>query len=311
VKREVTNVAASVRNRLLDRARTTQTEFGVILRRYFFERFLYRLGRSPAGTRFVLKGAMLLQLWSDHPYRATADLDLLRRGGADDESIRRDIEMILQQPVEPSDGVVFDRSSLVMEPIRTDEEYGGRRIHIVAALEQARERLQVDIGIGDAVWPPPRKLNYPTLLGTTAPSVLAYARETVIAEKLETMIVLGPRNSRIKDFFDIHFLASTFPFEGQILTEAICRTFGRRETPIPEMLPVGLTDEYWDAPVRETQIRAFARRARIHADRSNAKAMLPLLTAFLAPPLEHIRRGERFDRIWPPAGPWQSAARDA
>ena len=101
----------------------------------------------------------------------------------------------------------------------------------------ARLVLQIDMGAGDSVWPAPQSCNYPTLLEFPAPRVLAYPREAVIAEKLEAMVVLGDRNSRIKDFFDLHFLASQFEVDRATLTEAIRRTFERRRTPIPSEPP--------------------------------------------------------------------------
>jgi hypothetical protein len=304
VTRVVRNAGASVRERLLNHARESQQEFGVVLRRYFMERFLYRLGESASVNRFVLKGAMLLQLWADQPYRATGDLDLLRRGDADDEALIADLRELLALPVEPDDGVVFDVASLTIEPIRRENAYGGRRVHFVASLARARERLQVDLGIGDAIWPRPRKLEYPTLLDSAPPSILTYPRETVIAEKLQAMVVLGPRNSRIRDFYDVHYLASTFSFEGEVISEAVRRTFARRRTPVPSTLPVGLTTEYWDESGREAQIRAFGRRAKLDTDVLQAKSMLPRLESFLWPLLQHLAADEKFVAHWPIGGPW-------
>ncbi len=84
------------------------------------------------------------------------------------------------------------------------------------------------------------------MLEFAAPSVLTYSRMAVVSEKFEAMVVLSARNSRIKDFFDIHHLATHFAFDGAELAEAIRRTFTRRKTPIPDGIPVGLTDEYWE-----------------------------------------------------------------
>lgn len=119
------------------------------------------------------------------------------------------------------------------------------------------------MGLADAVWPAPQTRAYPTLLDFPAPELLAYPREAVVAEKFEAMVVLGDRNSRIKDFFDLHHLATRFEFDRATLAEAVHRTFERRRTPIPEQPPIALTREYWDNPSRPAQVRAFARRARI------------------------------------------------
>src|SRR6202789_2288806 len=141
--------AASVRARLLNLARQRGEDFQITLRNYLFERFLYRLGRSPVRERFVLKGAMLLRLWADQPYRATLDLDLLAHGSSDTESASRDIAAICNTDVD-DDGIKFDPSSISIEPIRAQDEYSGVRVVFGARLGTVNEQLQVDIGFGDA-----------------------------------------------------------------------------------------------------------------------------------------------------------------
>ena len=177
------NLAESVRQRLLNLARRKGEDFQVTLNNYFLERFLYRLSRSAVHNRFVLKGALLLRLWAEHPYRATLDLDLLRRGGADRDAVTEDIRAICATTVEP-DGVEFDARDLTLEPIREDQEYAGLRSGFTAKLGNARMRLQVDIGVGDAVWPAPREQAYPAMLEFPAPRVLTYSREAVVAREV-------------------------------------------------------------------------------------------------------------------------------
>jgi hypothetical protein len=238
------NVAASVAARLLDQARRTGDDYQTLLTTYAFERFLYRLGTSELRERFVLKGAMLMRLWSDQPYRATRDLDLLRQGDGSYDAIRSDLRKICAVAVEP-DRVVFDGDAIRIEAIRAEDEYAGTRATFLARCSSARLPLQVDMGLGDSVWPRPQRCIYPTLLDFAAPEVLAYPREAVVAEKPEALVVLGDRNSRIKDFFDLHYLASRFAFDRTTLGEAVRRTFARRATPIPAHPPIGLTPEYW------------------------------------------------------------------
>jgi hypothetical protein len=134
--------------------------------------------------------------------------------------------------------------------------------------------LPVDVGVGDAAWPPPESRFYPALLDLPTAPVLAYGPEAVVAEKLEAMVVLGQRNSRIRDFFDVHHLAEHRGFEGAILLESIRRTFERRGTPIPTEEPIALTSAYWDDPAREVQIRAFARRSGIRVSPDVARDVL-------------------------------------
>jgi hypothetical protein len=299
------NPGASVTARLLNRARQTGDDYQTLLASYCFERFLFRLGESEARQRFVLKGAMLLRLWSDQPYRATRDLDLLRRGTGSLDAIHDDIRLVAATVV-PPDGVEFDTTRIQMEPIRAEDEYMGARAAMTARCGTARLILQIDVGVGDAVWPPPQRLPYPTLLDQPAPEVLAYARDTVVAEKLEAMIVLGDRNSRIKDFFDLHYLASHFEFDRGTLRGAVQKTFGRRSTPIPLDEPVGLTTAYWENPTRPAQMRAFARRARLAVPPAFTNKDAELLRAFLLPILKDLQQGSSSSGgVWRAGGPWQ------
>lgn len=298
------SLAASVLARLLNRAKATGVDFQMLLTSYCLERFLFRLGASVCRDRFVLKGAMLLRLWSDQPYRATRDLDLLRRGDGAFDAIRDDLRAILDTPV-PPDAVSFDASKIGIESIRAADEYAGTRATLPAECGTARLSLQIDMGLGDAVWPTPQACTYPPLLEFPAPELLAYPKEAVIAEKLEALVVLGDRNSRIKDFFDLHYLASHCEFERAILTEAVRRTFERRQTPIPAEDPLGLTAAYWENPSRPAQVRAFARRAGLDVPATPAQEFSRLLRDFLAPVLGDLRSGTVPAATWRPGGPWQ------
>lgn len=297
------DLALSVAARLLNRARATGDDHQTLLTSYCLERFLYRLGSSDLRDRFVLKGAMLLRLWSDRPYRATRDLDLLRRGDGAVETIRSDLRAIVATPV-PPDAVSFDGERIGIEAIRAEDEYAGTRARLPARCGKARLTLQIDMGLGDAVWPAPQACTYPTLLDFPAPTLLAYPREAVVAEKLEAMVVLGDRNSRIKDFFDIRDLASRFEFDRATLAEAVRRTFEHRHTPIPAEDPIGLTAQYWENTSRPAQVRAFARRAGLDVPAKPDEEMTSMLYAFLSPVLGDVRTGTMRDGIWRPGGPW-------
>lgn len=297
------NLAASVSARLLNRAKERGDDYQTLLTSYCFERLLYRLGKSELRDHFVLKGAMLLRLWSQQPYRATRDLDLLRRGDGSFEAVERDIRVICSTPVE-SDAVVFDTESIHIETIRAGDEYAGTRAKLLARCGTARLSLQIDLGVGDSVWPPPQRCTYPTLLDTPPLQVLAYPREVVVAEKLEAIVIHGDRNSRIKDFFDLHYLASSFEFDRETLVESVHRTFAKRGTPVPATEPIGLTSAYWENPSRPAQIRAFARRAGLTIPETFVSDCVRLLSAFLLPCLDDLRCGERRQGTWMPGGPW-------
>jgi len=300
------NLAASVAARLLNQAKRTGDDYQTLLTSYCLERFLYRLAISDCRERFVLKGAMLLRLWTDRPYRATLDLDLLRRGDGAFDAIRDDLRTIVAAPA-PPDAVEFDGERIRIEAIRAEDEYAGARATLPARCGQARVMLQIDMGVADAVWPAPQACSFPTLLDFPAPELLAYPREAVVAEKFEAMVVLGDRNSRIKDFFDVHHLATRFAFDRATLTEAVRRTFERRRTPIPEQPPIALTREYWDNPSRPAQVRAFARRARILVPEDFADECARTLDAFLSPILVDLRAGTSRVGTWSPGGPWSGS----
>ncbi len=303
--RRPTNVAASVRARLLDLSRRNGVEFQLVLAEFAIERLLYRLGVSPHAEQFVLKGAMLFKLWSNDRRRATWDLDLLGRGGDSVAEVVASLREICV--IHAEDGIAFDLDSLVGEEIRAADEYAGVRVRLDARLAEARIPVQVDVGFGDAVVPAPRRQNYPTLLDHEAAHILVYPRESVIAEKCEAMVSLGVTNSRMKDLYDVHALASSFTFDGATLVSAVRATFERRGTPLREGEPIALTLGFLAAPERQTQWRAFLRRGRLEAT-PNVVELADLLRRFLLPVLRAAARDESFSQNWPPQGPWQATS---
>jgi hypothetical protein len=295
---------ASLSKRLQGLARSSGADYQRILADFAFERLLYRLSISSVRERFVLKGAMLLRVWSDRPYRATRDLDLLRAGDGNEEAIRRDWLEVCTTFVEP-DGLEFDANMLETTEIRAANEYAGQRIMLPTRFGKARLRLQIDVGVGDTVWPSPRPCSYPSMLGLARATVLSYPPETVVAEKLEALVVLGDRNSRIKDFFGLHYLAGHMEFELPTLVEAARRTFQRRGTPVPTEVPFGLTPEYWANPSRPAQVLAFARRALLEPPVDPGTAIGLPIREFLDPIVMAMPLGEVPAAVWLPGGPWR------
>ncbi|MDX0973636.1 nucleotidyl transferase AbiEii/AbiGii toxin family protein [Sinorhizobium medicae] len=253
--KEIRNVGASVRARLLQLAKASGQSFDVVLTRFALERLLFRLSRSPHAGRFVLKGAMLMMSWFDDPHRGTRDLDLLGFGNPEPDPMLATFREILAQEVD--DGVMFDADTLRVDRIREELEYGGLRLRAVASISGARINLTIDIGFGDALEPGAEMLDYPSMLDFPAPRLRAYARETVIAEKFQAMVMLGRVNSRMKDFYDIWILSRSFDFDDDRLARAIAATFERRETPIPEDLPDALTVAFAKDEQKQRQWRAF------------------------------------------------------
>ena len=209
------DVAASIRARLLNQAKQSGEEFERTLARFAAERLLYRLGASAVRERCLLKGASLLAVWLPDPYRVTRDVDVLASGPSDDEAIRSLVAEICAVSC-PEDGLRFDLSEIIVETIRPEEEYSGKRARFRAWLGQARIRVQLDLGFGDAVTAHPEEIEYPTLLASLpAPRLRAYPRETSVAEKFEAMVNLDTRNSRMKDFHDLFAIAGALHFDGE------------------------------------------------------------------------------------------------
>lgn len=277
-------IAASIRQRLLNLAKTRGETFQRVLDRFVLERFLYRLSTSPHGGGFALKGAALYHLWSEAPPRPTRDLDLLAWGDPAiplmEETFR---EICRVECLE--DGLVFDPEAVKGSRIREGNPYQGIRILVRGLLGKARISLQIDIGFGDSVVPPLVETSFPALLGHPEPRIRAYRWETAIAEKLHTMVFLGLDNSRAKDYFDLWHLAQDHSFEAAVLTKAIQATFTRRGMAWPKELPEGLSDRFGLDDAKLAQWRGFLGKSGI----LQAPALLEVihgLQAFLVPLLE-------------------------
>ena len=255
------NLAASIRQRLLNRARQEQETFDAVLNRFGRERLLYRIGISGYRDQFLLKGAMLFALWYDMPHRPTRDMDLLGVGAGELFVLERVFREITQQLVE--DGLRFSET-VKAEAIRKEANDAGARVTLLATLEQARIPLQVDIGFGDPVTPAAEQIDYPVLLEDLNPPRLgAYPVYTVIAEKLQAIVSLGMVNSRLKDYFDLQVLLERELLDELVLAEAVRRTFAVRFTPLPQQVPMGLSSEFGDDLGKLDQWRAFLRRNEV------------------------------------------------
>jgi len=291
------DLAASIRARLLNLAKERQEDFQFVLTRYGNERLLYRLSISSHAQQFVLKGASLLSLWFDEPYRATRDIDLLGFGTPDVQrlhEIARDL-----CAVDVDDGLIFNPSTISVAPIRADSIYQGIRTTFRATLARARLDLQIDIGFGDAPVPSPRRAVLPTLLDLPRPSLRVYAKETVIAEKFEAMVTLGLTNSRMKDYFDVWLLAESCSFDSALIT-AIQTTFDRRLSELPQSLPPGLSDDFIIDSNKQSQWRAFLHRAHLSV-RPSLHDVVHALRLFFQP----ILNPQTPVSTWPPKGPWR------
>lgn len=281
--------ATSIRARLREVARQRGEDFNLTLNGYAVERYLYRLSKSAWADKFVLKGALLFDLWFDEPHRPTRDADFLAFG-SDDTAMVKSIVMGICA-IEADDGIVFDPDSIRIEEIRENARYGGQRARFSGSLDGSRCTAQIDIGFGDAVTPEPKVVAYPTMLDDTpAPILRVYPRETVISEKLEAIVSLGMANSRMKDFFDLRALVREGRAGEDVLIEAIRATFERRGTPIPEGVPLGLSNEFANSPAKIALWKGFLDRNRLEAPA--LPEVVIEIAAALADPM-------RLARAWP------------
>ena len=256
------DIAASVRQQLMNRRQATGEEYNVLLIQYAVERFLYRLSRSDLADRFVLKGAMLFRVWGGGLHRPTRDLDLLGYGDPSPDAVAGAIRHVLAAPV-ADDGLRFDADALAAEGIRDGQEYGGVRVKLVAMLGTARIPMQIDVGFGDAVTPKAGVGAYPTLLDMEAPHLLMYPPQTVVAEKLHAAVALGMTNSRMKDYYDLLVICRAHTLSDTTLAQAIAATFRHRGTPLPQDVPPGLSDEFGTDQVAQRLWRGLLQRLRI------------------------------------------------
>ncbi len=289
--RQRRDIGASVRARLLTLAREKGQVFDLLLTRYATERLLYRLSTTPHRDRFVLKGAMLMTTWFDDPHRPTRDVDFLGYGDPAPEPMLAVFREICA--IEENDGVIFDVDTLRVELIREELEYGGLRLRTAARLAGARIAIVIDIGFGDAIEPGVEEINLPVLLDLPVPRLRAYARETVVAEKFQAMVMLGLANTRMKDFYDIWMLSRNYDFDGERLSRAIAATFERRGTAIPEEVPDALTSVFSTDATKQRQWETFARD--LAAEVPSLETIATDLAGFLMPharqAMQRRRRG--------------------
>ena len=287
----------SIQTRLVRHAHDLEVDPNVVLTRYAVERLLYRLSLSSYSEQFVLKGALLMVVWLGETIRPTRDADLLGYGELTDVTLVDIFRSVCRVRVD-DDGMEYLPDTVQTAAIRPADAYGGTRITLQSRLGKARLPIQVDVGIGDAVSPAPELLTYPSLLEQPAPRLMAYPPETAIAEKLHAMVLLGSRNSRVRDYFDVHALAMHRGFSARGLRTAITATFERRRTVIPGGVPVGLSHAFASTPEKTAQWRAFRARNRLATAPADFTEVVTAVAAFLLPMLALD------DSPTPPEGYW-------
>jgi len=289
------NNVASIRARLKNIADKERKPFDFILMLYFVERLLFRLSISRYSGQFVLKGGLLLYLIMNEKARVTKDIDLLAKETTSDLNVLRNIFADVSG-IPFDDAVTYTPDSIATERIKEDADYEGVRIKIAAYLGNTRKSLQFDIGFGDVVIPKPETLEYPTLLDMDKPVIKAYSKESVIAEKFEAMLYLAELNSRMKDFYDIYSLCTSFDFDGRVLYEAVLQTISRRGTHTPKK-PTVFDKNFADSNDKATQWGAFKRRTSV-GDNIEFPEVVGAISIFLMPVYESIVKEKEFFGHW-------------
>ncbi len=290
-------IVDSVHQRLLNKSRETDRPFNELLQYYAMEKFLLRMSKLQNAEEFVLKGALLLRAQGISEIRSTRDIDVLRFGDSDIQTIEKILAEACEINIE-GDGLNFDPESVRGVEIREQEAYDGIRVHIDGNLGNAGIRIQVDIGFGDVITPGPMWIEYPTILDDEHPRIKAYTLESSIAEKYQTMVKFGLANSRMKDFYDIYFLSGNKTFEGPKLQKAIEETIKRRETPIPTEKPIALTEEFARDDSKLKQWNAFRNKISDDQVPSELVIVVERIVDFLWPVTGAINGEELFDRNW-------------
>ena len=296
----VRNIPASIRQRLLNKAKADNRPFNELLQYFAMERFLYRLSKSTHADRFILKGALMLRVWHSPEARPTMDIDMLGRTSNLEADIAAQVRDILSVEVEP-DGLIFDASTIRTERISEDADYEGIRVRFTGELDAARVNMRIDIGFGDVVVPDPEISELPTVLDLPAPRLLCYSRESAVAEKLEAMLKLGELNSRMKDFYDIWLLSRHFDFDGDILAEAIRRTLERRGVGVPSDI-VPFSDGFTE--MKQVQWTAFRRRLGHEQVPVDFAEVVVVVRDFLLPIVTLLHSGRLTCMRWTAPGPW-------
>ena len=272
------NVEASVRARLLNRAKDNGSDYGLILTKYALERILYRLSVSLWSDDFLLKGALLFDLWFDQPHRPTRDIDLLGFGSSEVDGVATVFRNVCAISYE--DGITFDPDTVRAAQIRKEANYAGVRVTLLGKLDGARCAVQIDVGYGDAITPEPERVRLPVLLeGMAAPVMGVYPAYTVVAEKYQAIVSLGMVNTRLKDYYDLWVLAKHVQFDPNILQEAVTATFSLRGTSMPQELPLGLSDAFAKDSTKIQQWKAFLNKNKLQAPPLDelVSALRPLL----------------------------------
>ena len=288
------DIAASVLARLKNKAKESGRSYQLCLQLFCQEEFLRRLEKSQYAENLVLKGGLFIYSVTDFDSRVTVDVDfLLRKVPNTPEQLQTVIETIISTPT-GNDFVTFEIKDIA--PIAVAKKYAGIGVSLVARIKNTKTPFSIDFGVGDVIVPKQEKRKIPTQLDDfTAPTVNTYSLETTIAEKIDAILSLMEFSSRMKDYYDIYYLANKFDFDGATLTEALRKTFENRgHTFTAEQFEQVMAFDSDDA--MQKKWKAFVRKIDTKTD--DYGTVLRMIKEFLTEPFTAAILNDKFTKSW-------------
>ena len=288
------DIAASVLARLKNKAAESGRSYQLCLQLFCQEEFLRRLEKSKYAENLVLKGGLFIYSVTDFDSRVTVDVDfLLRRVPNTPEQLKLVLEEIISTPT-GNDFITFEIKDVA--PIAVAKKYAGIGASIVARIKNTRTPFSIDFGVGDVIVPKQEKRKIPTQLDDfAAPVVNTYSLETTIAEKIDAILSLMEFSSRMKDYYDIYYLANKFDFDGKVLTEALKKTFENRGHAFT-VEQFEQVMNFADNSAMQKKWKAFCRKIDTQTDDFNT--VLKIIEAFLTEPFTAAVRDKEFTGKW-------------
>lgn len=288
------DIAASVLARLKNKAAESGRSYQLCLQLFCQEEFLRRLEKSKYAENLVLKGGLFLYSLTDFDSRVTVDVDfLLRQVPNTPEQLKSLLEEIITVPT-GNDFVTFEIKDVA--PIAIAKKYAGIGASIVARIKNTRTPFSIDFGVGDVIVPNQEKRQIPTQLPDfESPTVNTYSVETTVAEKLDAILSLMEFSSRMKDYYDIYYIANKFDFDGGVLTEALKKTFSNREHSFsPEQFKQVMS--FADDAAMQKKWKAFVRKINTKTD--DYSTVLKTIQNFLEQPFIAAAENKTFTECW-------------
>ena len=288
------DIAASVLARLKNKAAESGRSYQLCLQLFCQEEFLRRLEKSKYAENLVLKGGLFLYSLTDFDSRVTVDVDfLLRQVPNTPEQLKSILEDIIAVPT-GNDFVTFEIKDVA--PIAVAKKYAGIGASIVSRIKNTRTPFSIDFGVGDVIVPKQEKRQIPTQLPEfESPTVNTYSVETTVAEKLDAILSLMEFSSRMKDYYDIYYIANKFDFNGGVLTEALKKTFSNREHSFsPEQFKQVMS--FADDAAMQKKWKAFVRKINTKTD--DYSTVLKTIQNFLEQPFIAAAGNKTFTECW-------------